>query len=80
MWFGKAVDDFNIQIAQMGKSGPQIQASLSNGFTSTSSIQRATRYVLTIMTVLWVAYAFGAVPLMCVLMKLHHASIPEGKA
>lgn len=63
MWFGKAVDDFDIQIAQMGASGPDISASLSNGFT-----------------MLWVAYAFGSVPLMCVLMKLHHASIPAEKA
>ncbi|KAF8509843.1 hypothetical protein JB92DRAFT_2729315 [Gautieria morchelliformis] len=59
MWFGNAVNNFNIQIAQMGQGGPQIQANLSNGFT-----------------MLWVAYAFGAVPLMCVLMKLHHASMP----
>lgn len=36
MWMGKAVDDFNIQIAQMGKGGPDIQANLSNGFTSRS--------------------------------------------
>ncbi|KAF8591859.1 hypothetical protein K439DRAFT_608459 [Ramaria rubella] len=63
MWFGKAVDDFNVQVAQMGSGGPNIQANLSNGFT-----------------MLWVAYAFGAVPLMCVLMKLHHASIPAEKS
>jgi len=34
MWFGKAVDDFNILIAQMGKDGPDVQVNLSNGFTS----------------------------------------------
>ncbi|KIJ25607.1 hypothetical protein M422DRAFT_72114 [Sphaerobolus stellatus SS14] len=62
MWFGKAVDDFNIQIAQMGKDGPDIQVNLSNGFT-----------------MVWVAYAFAAVPLLCVLMKIHHTSMPTGK-
>jgi len=63
MWFGKAVDDFNIQVAQLGKDGPDIQVNLSNGFT-----------------MLWVAYAFAAVPLICVLMKIHHASLPAGKS
>jgi len=62
MWFGKAVDDFNIQIAQLGKDGPEVQAGLSNGFT-----------------MLWVAYAFGAVPLICVLMHIHHTSNPPEK-
>jgi hypothetical protein len=35
MWFGKAVNDFNVQVAQMGSGGPNVQADLSNGFTST---------------------------------------------
>ncbi|KAF8516191.1 hypothetical protein BU17DRAFT_93020 [Hysterangium stoloniferum] len=63
MWFGKAIDDFNVQVAQMGSGGPDIQAGLGNGFT-----------------MLWVAYAFGAIPLVCVLMKIHHASIPAEKS
>jgi len=54
MWYGKAVDDFNAAILQAGSSGPQILASIENGFT-----------------MVWVAYAFLAVPLVCSLAKLH---------
>lgn len=76
MWMGKAVDDFNVQVAQMGSSGPQIQANLSNGFTSKFLAFTFTSFLRLLPPVLWVAYAFGAVPLVCVIMKIHHASIP----
>jgi len=54
MWFGKAVDDFNSSVQQLGEQAPQIAASIGNGFT-----------------MVWVAYAFLAVPLVCSLAKLH---------
>ena len=34
LWFGKAVHNFNIQVAEMGNNGPQLQANLDNGFIS----------------------------------------------
>lgn len=34
MWFGKAVDDFNSSVQQLGSSAPEIAASIGNGFTS----------------------------------------------
>jgi hypothetical protein len=37
MWFGKAVDDFNLDIITLGQSGPQLVASIGNGFTSAYS-------------------------------------------
>ncbi|KAI0043193.1 hypothetical protein FA95DRAFT_430146 [Auriscalpium vulgare] len=54
MWFGKAVEDFNLAITKGGASAPQLIASTSNGFT-----------------MVWVAYAFYAVPLICALARLH---------
>ncbi|KAH8120363.1 hypothetical protein DFH11DRAFT_1559742, partial [Phellopilus nigrolimitatus] len=54
MWFGKAIDDFNQGLAQLGKQGPSLIASTGNGFT-----------------MVWISYAFLAVPLVCALAKLH---------
>jgi hypothetical protein len=34
MWFGKAVEDFNTDIAQGGSNAPQLIAQTGNGFTS----------------------------------------------
>ncbi|KAK7044089.1 hypothetical protein VNI00_007805 [Paramarasmius palmivorus] len=60
MWFGKAVEDFNRSIRQMGQDGPQFIAGDSNAFT-----------------MVWVAYAFYAVPVICSLAKLNIK--PAGK-
>jgi len=76
MWFGNAVNTFNIQVAQMGKSGPNVQANLSNGFTSRYLQLHGALFLKLLSLVLWVGYAFGAVPLICVLMKIHHATTP----
>ncbi|KAI0029628.1 hypothetical protein K488DRAFT_80076 [Vararia minispora EC-137] len=54
MWFGKAVEDFNRSISELGGNGPKIAASTSNGFI-----------------MIWVAYVFYAVPLVCALARLH---------
>jgi len=35
MWFGKAVQDFNSSVIQQGAQGPNVIASIGNGFTST---------------------------------------------
>jgi hypothetical protein len=34
MWFGKAVQDFNANIAAQGQNGPKLIANLGNAFTS----------------------------------------------
>ncbi|ESK95853.1 hypothetical protein Moror_12351 [Moniliophthora roreri MCA 2997] len=60
MWFGKAVEDFNKSIIQMGRDGPQFIASDGNAFT-----------------MVWVAYAFYAVPVICSLAKINVS--PAGK-
>ena len=46
MWYGKAVDDFNAAILQAGSSGPQILASIENGFTSMSYFPRSPSFFL----------------------------------
>ena len=71
MWFGKAVEDFNTAIIEGGNNAPQLIAQISNGFTSTffRSIfpdRTVSRYV-----VVWVAYAFFGVPVICVLARMH---------
>jgi len=73
MWFGKAVEDFNNAIAKGGTNAPQLIAQLSNGFTSAfffppGSILPSFSQIL---AVVWVGYAFYAVPVICVLARLH---------
>ncbi|EMD42023.1 hypothetical protein CERSUDRAFT_110562 [Gelatoporia subvermispora B] len=64
MWFGKAVEDFNDDIARAGSGAPQLIAATSNGFI-----------------MVWVAYAFYAVPLVSSLANLHMKSASDsGKA
>lgn len=64
MWFGKAVEDFNDDIARAGSAAPQLIAATSNGFI-----------------MVWVAYAFYAVPLVSSLANLHMKSASDtGKA
>ncbi|KAI0067695.1 hypothetical protein BV25DRAFT_850876 [Artomyces pyxidatus] len=54
MWFGKAVEDFNLSISHGAAGSPQLVANTGNGFT-----------------MVWAAYAFYAVPLICALARLH---------
>lgn len=71
MWFTKAVDDFNDDIKKNGSSAPQLIASTSNGFISTSALTGLIVTMLTLYTVVWVGFAFYAVPLVSALSKLH---------
>jgi hypothetical protein len=71
MWFGKAVEDFNQAIVDGGNNAPQLIAQLSNGFTSTCSCSVSSTLESDIPVVVWVAYAFYGVPLICVLARLH---------
>lgn len=64
MWFGKAIQDFNDDIAKVGSDAPQLHAVTTNGFI-----------------MIWVAYSFYAVPLVCSLAKMHvTATAAPGKA
>ena len=74
MWFGKAVEDFNRAIEQGGNNAPQLIAQLSNGFTSAFSCSALSILLSHIPVVVWVAYAFYGVPLVCVLAQLHVTS------
>ena len=71
MWFTKAVDDFNDDIKKNGSNAPQLIASTSNGFISTSSLGIFIVTALTLHSVVWVGFAFYAVPLVSALSKLH---------
>lgn len=46
MWFGKAVDDFNLDIVLLGANGPKLEASIGNGFTSTYFLNSPSIYRL----------------------------------
>lgn len=71
MWFGKAVQDFNNSIAAQGAQGPNLIAGLGNAFTSEfNNITRDSSF-LTSLIVVWVAYAFYAVPIIISLAKLN---------
>jgi hypothetical protein len=84
MWFGKSVQDFNNAVQLQTTSAPSLISELSNGFTSPSSRLYDLGLVLTFSSayvVVWVGYAFHAVPLVCALAKLHvTAAPPVGKA
>jgi len=72
MWFGKAVEDFNNAIVKGGTNAPQLIAQISNGFTSASFFRLAQSYHPShTLSVVWVGYAFYAVPVICVLARLH---------
>lgn len=78
MWFGKAVEDFNDAILKGGQDAPALVAATSNGFVSEyltiCLLMLADRMM---KLVVYVAYAFYAVPLVCSLAKLH---VISGKA
>ena len=72
MWFGKAIDDFNAGIESQGADGPQLVASVGNGFTSESTYPfHGKPFAHNHRPVVYVAYSFLAVPLVCSLAKLH---------
>jgi hypothetical protein len=72
MWMGKASDDFNDSIALQGSQGPQIIANVGNAFTSASPHMSAQLITYAkLLSVVWVAYAFYAVPLIISLSKLN---------
>ena len=80
MWFGKAVEDFNTGIAEAGSGGPQLIASTTNGFVSEwipLQMYHNRHDDLQCHSVVWVGFAFYAVPVVCSLAKLHVAA---GKA
>ena len=70
MWFGKAVEDFNKGIQEEGNDALHLIANTSNGFTSTYLSDPLKIYIDS-FPVVWVAYAFHAVPLICALARLH---------
>jgi hypothetical protein len=72
MWFEKAILDFNSNIALQGPSGPQLVAQSGNGFTSEpNSIIIVLSMLNSSVLVIWVGYAFYAVPLIISLDKLN---------
>jgi hypothetical protein len=72
MWFGKAVDDFNTSITSQGQHAPQLIAATGNAFTSESNQTFFVDSDLTrILAVVWVAYAFYAIPVITSLTKLN---------
>jgi hypothetical protein len=71
MWFGKAVQDFNQAITEGGSSAPHLIAQTGNGFTSGYICTVSRTHHLTCRAVVWVGYAFYAVPLICALARLH---------
>lgn len=70
MWFGKAVQDFNASITSQGEQGAKLVANTGNAFTSALYINDYFDEVLT-NVVVWVAYAFLAVPIIASLSKLN---------
>lgn len=70
MWFGKAVQDFNDFIVAQGHNGPNLVANLGNGFTSKFAFYDI-GCDFNVVPVVWVAYAFYAVPLVISLAKLN---------
>jgi hypothetical protein len=72
MWFGKAVEDFNQAIVEAGNSAPHLIAQLSNGFTSTFFCTPIMSNLSShVPIVVWVAYAFSSVSVICALARLH---------
>lgn len=71
MWFGKAVEDFNTSITIQGGQGPRLIAQTSNAFTS--KLPPTPMFLPGWLTspVVWVAYAFFAVPIIISLAKLN---------
>lgn len=75
MWFGKTVRDFNRVVAN--QKGPDVIADIGNAFTSESFSCMSRRRVLTARPVIYVAYAFYAVPVVSSLTKVN---VKLGKA
>ena len=72
MWFGKAVQDFNASIVAQGQQGPKLIASIGNAFTSESiKILDVLHKSHSTASVVWVGYAFFAVPVITSLAKLN---------
>lgn len=75
MWFGKAVDDFNASIISQGEQGPKLIAATGNAFTSESKKTHFFFFfhskLTRLLAVVWVAYAFYAVPVITSLTKLN---------
>ena len=77
MWFAKAVQDFNNSIAAQGQQGPNLIATIGNAFTSEYKYTEWKRIYSTSITVVWVAYAFFAVPIISSLTKLNITSTKQ---
>jgi hypothetical protein len=75
IWFGKAVKDFNKAIQALGPVGPSLAANTGNAFTSESRLSLNRVFVVFTNSqsraVVWVAYAFYAVPVIISLAKLN---------
>lgn len=69
--YGQAVDSFNFNVQQLGPSPQVLAAEIGNGFIGTLSRIYTFSSVLIVAIVVWVAYAFYAVPVVCSLAKLH---------
>jgi hypothetical protein len=78
MWFGKAVEDFNNAVELQGDRAPQLIAEISNGFISTF-LAHAYVEATDVLPVVWVGYAFHAIPVVCALVKIHVTRVPAGK-
>lgn len=76
MWYGKAIEDFNASIIRQGKNGPSLIASSGSAFTSQSIRSIHSRAILIFSPVVWVAYAFYAIPIVCSLSKLNVTAAP----
>jgi len=79
IWFEKAIDDFNQSIIAQGKNGPELLAATGNGFTSAYRANRTQKFHqlmihLSPFTVIWIAYAFYAAPLVASLAKINVAA------
>lgn len=73
MWFEKAIDDFNKSIIAEGKSGAELIAAAGNGFTSEHYLDFLAARSQHSPLVVWIAYAFYAVPLIASLAKINVA-------
>lgn len=71
MWFGKAIQDFNSNIAMLGGQGPKLVAQTGNAFTSKSPSALMFSTIHSLPPVIWVAYAFYTVPIIISLAKLN---------
>jgi|SRR5882762_5739380 hypothetical protein len=81
MWFEKAIVDFNKSVVAQGQNGPQLVAAAGNGFTSAfqPNIILMLRLIMFAHKVVWIAYAFYAVPLIASLAKIN-VNASDGKS